>query len=365
MSADGQGVSLAVMVRRLNNVLINVLLIGGLLIGIMPARTPAHAQQDSCLSYGTIVRGHISAATTEETWRFNGHTGDLVLIDMRAIDSGLDVALTLLGPEGIQLAADDDGGPGFNARIGPFTLPANGDYTILAGQYSGEGDYTLDLRNLRTIPTLAPRKPLVGSVNMDDPNDAFVLALPVDSAGETLWQLNLSTTSTADYAGPMLMLYDAAGLINSTESQPSAYVLDPIIPLPDAQYIVIVSWNTGSSAADYEIVLRPSTLDLLIEGASQSGTLDTMTTSQTHYFRAEAGQIVRIVVRTRDDIAPALDIRSLDYSTYLYFSEGDHTRELQVTLNIPLTTVYSITVRDGSFAGNQGEYVLDFELIRE
>jgi serine protease Do len=68
---------------------------------------------------------------------------------MSAVDGGIDPYLQLLGPDGSDLATDDDSGEGRNARL-VAVLTQNGDYTILATALGGgSGAYTLSLREPR------------------------------------------------------------------------------------------------------------------------------------------------------------------------------------------------------------------------
>ncbi|MCS6960139.1 MAG: trypsin-like peptidase domain-containing protein [Pseudanabaenaceae cyanobacterium SKYGB_i_bin29] len=63
---------------------------------------------------------------------FVGKAGKTVVIEMSSRD--LDAYLVLLDPRGEQLAEDDDGGTGADARI-TYTLPMDGVYTLYASSY--------------------------------------------------------------------------------------------------------------------------------------------------------------------------------------------------------------------------------------
>jgi hypothetical protein len=337
------------------------ILVAVLVLSVTGVSAHAPAQQGTSLRYNDVVRGQITDSNDEQRWVFSGQAGDLIVIDMRATGPGLDSSLSLMGPDGSLITSDDDGGPGFNSRIGPLELPADGAYTILTGRYNGQGDYILELRYLPTIPTLAPEKSLVGTVNAEQPNNFFLLDLTTPSDHDTLWRITVEDDDF--YSDPVITVYGPDGLIATSEAEIDGGSIDPIVPLVGESYVVIVSWNADSAGGPYEITLRESARDLLIDGAAQTGTLDSATTSQAHYFRGTEGQMIRVSVRTRDDIAPALEIRSVDYSAYLFFNEGDSAREMRVTLRLPITAVYAIYVRDGSFEGNSGTYTLDFEVI--
>jgi hypothetical protein len=98
----------------------------------------------------TLAYGSSSEVTLTDQGRgqllFSGTAGDVVSI---ATDAGqntsLDTRLTLFGPDGTKLAEDDDSGPGVNALIDHFTLPASGTFTIQVDAVSGSGVATVTL----------------------------------------------------------------------------------------------------------------------------------------------------------------------------------------------------------------------------
>lgn len=79
-----------------------------------------------------------------DAYTFEGKAGQQIVIEMTS--SEIDAYLILLSPDGQDVAQDDDGGGGSNARL-ITALPADGTYTILANSYqAGEtGRYNLRL----------------------------------------------------------------------------------------------------------------------------------------------------------------------------------------------------------------------------
>ncbi|QYO62818.1 trypsin-like peptidase domain-containing protein [Leptolyngbya sp. 7M] len=65
-------------------------------------------------------------------YTFEGKAGQQVVIEMTS--SELDAYLILLAPDGRDVAQDDDGGGGSDARL-VTSLPADGTYTVLANTY--------------------------------------------------------------------------------------------------------------------------------------------------------------------------------------------------------------------------------------
>jgi hypothetical protein len=321
------------------------------------ATAAAPPRQGPDLAYDQVVQGHISADAPEQQWNFAGRADDLIMIDMRAGSSSLDSYLTLLGPDGSTLMTDDDGGAGYNSRIGPYLLPSTGQYTIVASNYNGEGDYRLELRNLSAIPVMVPFKPVIGVLSSEHLNDYFMV---VGGEDTRLWRLEARDDNPN--SDPSLAFYGANGLIANTELQENG-AIDPLTQVPGETYIIVVSLNPNGAGGPYELALRESDAQLLADGVAQSGSLSYDTYSQSHYFRADADQTIRITVTAQGEIAPTLQVSSADYTTFLFSSDSQTTRELSITLTIPVATVYVAEVRDGSLAGNTGSYTILLEDI--
>jgi hypothetical protein len=315
------------------------------------------AAQTSRIEYNETVQSSIAENANEERWEFRGHAGDLILIDMRADGSNLDGYLTLLDPFGSPLVSDDDGGEGLNARLGPYRLPGDGIYTILAGRYSGAGSYLLELKNLDTIPMISPGKPLTGVLDSGHTTDYFLLP---PSAADTLWRLSISDDQAN--TDPYLTLYGPSGLLISTEYDGGSSI-DPVVTLPGQTYMVVVSWNSGSSGGPYRLDLNPSDVGLLNNRVPQTGALSYDVTHQRHYFRGEAGQTIRLTVSVDGDISLSLNVASQDNLITLFSNTGDAARALTVTLNITQSGVYAVEVWDSSYGGGSGSYTISLDTV--
>jgi hypothetical protein len=332
-------------------------LILGFWLGVQSASAAPSLQTATSLEYGEVGRGQLSETVSEESWTFSGQAGDLIMIDLRAIDmNNLDTHLTLLDAGGNTLITDDDSGERLNSRIGPLRLPSTGDYTIIAARYSGSGEYTLQVINVLTVPMLKNGKPLVGRVNPAQPTNFFTLE-SVPDIQDILWRLEVRDDDA--YTDPVLTVYDSTGMVASTEYTETGS-LDPLVPGSGETYAVVVSWNPSSVGGQYELALVNSEITLLEPGIPQTGTLDYSTFRQSHYFRGTAGQTVRLTVTvTRGDIVPMLYVTS---STDLLFSnEGIALRELSIVLDLPVDTVYVVDVADSALTADSGDYTILLE----
>lgn len=89
--------------------------------------------------------GHIYRAP------FAGTAGQTISAEARTIPIGtssVDTLLVLLDANGKPLIANDDGGEEFNSAIANFTLPEDGEYTLVIG-HAGAGDWGLVEVNLK------------------------------------------------------------------------------------------------------------------------------------------------------------------------------------------------------------------------
>ncbi|MBD1870134.1 PPC domain-containing protein [Cyanobacteria bacterium FACHB-471] len=100
------------------------LLSGTLLLPAYPARAQALLEQE----------GTLRSSEGEHT--FSGEAGQSVMITVTSPD--FDTTLTLLDPNGAEIAYNDDYARGLNSTI-VYTLPTSGTYKVVARSLSGTG----------------------------------------------------------------------------------------------------------------------------------------------------------------------------------------------------------------------------------
>ncbi|MEB3210138.1 MAG: trypsin-like peptidase domain-containing protein [Leptolyngbyaceae bacterium] len=116
------------------------------IVAITPNNSPLRGTLDSSSNVLESDNSYFDVYT------FNVQQGQNITIDM--MSSELDAYLILLDPNGQDIAQDDDGGNGTNARL-VVTAPVSGEYTVLANSYAvGEvGDYQLQVSAGTTTAT--------------------------------------------------------------------------------------------------------------------------------------------------------------------------------------------------------------------
>lgn len=118
----------------------------------------AEKDDNRLMTSGKTYSGKILPNSDIDGYFFEGTAGQRATLQMNAKGGTLDSFLYLYGPDGSQLASDDDSGEGLNARIGDFILPEAGLYHVIAKSLGGSSGGAYKLRLDLTKPNLALNK---------------------------------------------------------------------------------------------------------------------------------------------------------------------------------------------------------------
>lgn len=118
----------------------------------------AEKDDNRLLTSGKDFSGKILPNSDIDGYFFEGIEGQRATLQMNKNGGTLDSYLYLYGPDGSQLAADDDSGEGLNARIADFTLPEAGLYHVIAKSLGGGSGGAYKLRLNLNAPNLALNK---------------------------------------------------------------------------------------------------------------------------------------------------------------------------------------------------------------
>ncbi len=91
------------------------------------------------LGVGAPSAGSVGSGGTE-IWSFGGRAGQTVLVSVRSQE--FDTSMQIVGPDGLEVASDDNGGDGTDSLVS-FRLPLAGTYTIWVLGNEGSGRYTV------------------------------------------------------------------------------------------------------------------------------------------------------------------------------------------------------------------------------
>lgn len=214
----------------------------GMLTAVNRRSLPIQAAR-MALTENIAMQGLMTETSTEHTWTFAGTAGDEITLSAVELSRAgvLDVGLRLLGPDGSEVAANDDQlgldlyGV-LDAQIAKLVLPQTGAYTAIVTRVEGSGVYGIGLTALRPLPE------------------------PVDDVIRT--EGTLSDAIPAHY----WLLDGRAGDILTITMQTADTALDPLLRLygPDAE---LVAWNDDAADPDMGTTAQIVLVELPADGA--------------------------------------------------------------------------------------------------
>lgn len=285
------------------------------------------------LEYGETVEDELTTETPALEFTFTGAEGDSVVITL--ISDDFDTYLTLLDADGNEVAYDDDSAGSLDSRIGPFTLPADGDYTIVAQSYAyrngsgaGTGDFSLTLDTFET-EMIEYGETVEGTLTTTAPDAFFSFTA---SEGDTV----LIRQSSDDFDS-YLTLTDPDGyqLITNDDGGGNLNSLIGPYTLPqDGTYLITASSLSGSSAGDFVLSLERAELQTLEYGDTVTVEFDRNSTVAYFTFEANANDVIDVEVD--GDIDTNLTLND-PYNYRLAFDEdggrGNNPELVGVVLN--------------------------------
>ncbi|NWG18642.1 MAG: PPC domain-containing protein [Chloroflexi bacterium] len=369
-----------------------MLWIFGLLLMMLIA-LPTAAQTETPIAFGETVGGTLTVQAPSAVYRFEGRADDTVTITLESDE--FDAFLTLLGPDGAELARDDDGAGGQNAGITAFVLPADGAYSILVDSYNriSTGSYRLTLSGDSVAPSPAPDATLTPAATPQP-----VTALPIqagDSVSGTLTREAAAAytfsglagelftiTLTSDDFDAFLTLQDAAGNVLTTDDDRAGNFNARIeaFALPaDGDYTIIVGSYRSDSAGEFTLTLEraavqdgptptPTAAPMTDEpaglrldmGATAAGSLAAGSPTARYTFNGRAGQVVTItLVSTAFDAY--LSLENADGMTLAADDDGAGGSDARIAaFTLPADGLYTIVV--GSYTNMEsGDFTLTLE----
>lgn len=170
---------------------------------------------------GTPITGSIDFAGDHDWYEVQLDAGALYIFEMRGSETSggtlADPYVWLRDSAGVELASDDEGGQGHDARL-EYRVTQTGTYYIDAGAWEDHtGSFTLDIgryvnevgATVATASSSDMSTPITGTVDYAGDHDWYALQL---DAG-TLYRFHMRGTDTGGgtLANPYLWLHDATG----------------------------------------------------------------------------------------------------------------------------------------------------------
>lgn len=311
--------------------------------------TAARVAQEGAIAPGETITGELGLLAQRANYTFNGRAGDVITVDLRS--EAFDSYLRLFTSDGEQLAQDDDGGGGLNARISRFVLPSDGEYVIVVDGFRGftgerrlQGVYTVSLEIEGQGPVIAQATPqpstptpvpaIAGAVGEIDYGETTVGEL-TEQAQTGAFRFNgtagdrVTIALNSDAFDPKLRLVgpDGTVLAEDDDSGPDLNALISEFTLPrDGEYVIEIDGFRGASGdrvllGEFSLSLTaggtvataptqtpestpvPQAGGAIIAGQTLTGEFTESVQSAVYEFTGRAGDTVTIDLRS-DEIDP-------------------------------------------------------------
>lgn len=308
------------------------------------------------LEFGEEVEGEFTEDVQSVAHSFEGEENQLVTITMVSPD--FDTYLILNDPDGNQVAVDDDSGPGdLNSRIGPITLPADGEYTVIANSYGNyydtvtepiEGEYTLSLAEVES-QRIEYTQEVKGEIE-DETVPVYYLfrGQAGDVVNLTVSSEDLDTSVTLSAGGSFLTSTDS-----SVSSDGVARISGFTLP-STGDYIVAVSSLYGDETGEFTLSIGKLEVTDIDFGDTAEISFGEETTIGYFRFEGVAGDVVTIEVEGDGNFDTTLTLNGPDNYQVAYADDTNNLDPAIQNLILTQTGSYTILVEPYS-VGDEGD----------
>lgn len=272
----------------------------------------SNATVTDTLAYGDRVESSIDNEFYEELFGFTAQAGDTITVTMTALDSDLDPFLILLGPDGEEIARNDDYSEFTrDAQLASITLNASGDYIIVATRFQFEnggtsGSYQLSLEAVQAGSTESA--PTLVTETISDETFAWIYTYDAE-AGE---YVSLELRNTSGDLDPLLLVLDPEGqeIARNDDADASTRTarIENLQLVQAGEYMIIASrfgQEMGDSTGEFELEVLPTTgtqTNAIISqpityGEAMQASFFSPNDQAIYTFKAQEGDIVTIELR--------------------------------------------------------------------
>lgn len=273
-----------------------------------PAGGTVVAQTGGAISIGDSVSGTLGGGIPSTSYTFAGEAGQVVTIVLTSED--FDTYLRLQDPSGFEVAYDDDSAGNLDSRIGPYTLAANGTYTILAESFGGSssGGYTLSLSTAE-VDIIEYTQTIDGAFSEGSLSALYTFS---GQAGDVI-TISMNSDDFDSYLTLSQSGQSGVSLITDDDSGGDLNSLIGPYTLPSTgSYIITASSLGGTSVGDYTLRLNRVELETIEIGDSIEASMGENTSSLFYSFQGEAGQVISIEVDSNGTLDTTLVVRGPD-----------------------------------------------------
>jgi hypothetical protein len=257
------------------------------------AQTAGEPADGGVIEIGETVNGELTSSDPAVSYTFTGEEGTSVVITLLSED--FDCYLTLLDEDGAELSYDDDSAGNLDSRIGPFSLPADGEYTIVAQSYnyrngsgSASGDFTLSLDTFE-VEVIEYGETVNGALTSDTLSAVYSFT---GAEGDSVI-IRLSSDAFDSYlslSGP-----DGFELITNDDSGGNLNSLIGPYTLPQTgDYTISAQSLSGSATGNYTLSLESAEISEIAYGDTVTVDFDDSHTVAYFTFQGNAGDVVNV-----------------------------------------------------------------------
>jgi hypothetical protein len=365
-------------------------ILGLILLGLLGslALSPATYAQEATLpiAYGDTLEGQLSTEQYRVLYVFSGREGDILRLQMQALEGDLDPYLLLLDLSGTVIAFGDDWGASNAVLLEAVKLPRTGEYFIVATRFghqqgSTTGRYQVTLEQVgSTTPSGAQLRygdSIIGQVNGQAPQAIYFFE---GQRGEVI---SLQMQRTSGNLDPWIDLANSQGqILMSGDDDPTANgtlnagILNFTLPASDFYIIVATRYGRDAGVTDGSFLLKlesipleqrglaPANAILLDYGAVISNRVDSSIPQRFYYFEGQRGDVVKLeMLRESGNLSPVLMLLDSNLRELARVG-GTQAGQNQARLSafvLPQNGLYYIMASRAEFAQGQSEG--DFELF--
>jgi hypothetical protein len=318
----------------------------------------------------------------QDRWTLDARAGQRLRAELRSSD--FDAYLVLLGPDGRQIAADDDGAGNNDASLG-WRAAAAGRYTLLASSYRDEpqaGAYRLtvmeeagDFADPGVAATIAGGETRQGRLETGDLVGTRGLEDRWTFQGRAGQLVRLDVTSQVFDAYTVLRFGTTPVDSNDDGGEGNNSRLMAILPQTGAYTVVVSAFSGGASGGRYDVSLGFSQppagagrVERLQPGRAASGRLELGDRPRSGggyqdlwEFDGRQGQAVVVEMRSAEFDA-FLELRDPDNALVAENDDGGEGTDALITATLPRAGRYRVVARSYGEREASGFYELSLAL---
>jgi hypothetical protein len=303
------------------------------------------------LSYGD-TRFSLRSNVEDPTWQFNGRRGDVISIAVNSY--AFDPRMTLQGPDGATISADDDGGSNLNAFMVTM-LPVDGLYSVVIDSFGGDtGLYFIALDSVSANEILTYGQSIESELDLS--GQLFLFEGQLDDL------VFMSVSSTA--FDPILSVQDSNGLPLAIDDDSgdgnNAQLLMPIYS--NGLYIIAIQPfaidQSGTFTVSIDRVSLSDPTHLSSGDVINAGLTDVAAAYWT--FDGQAGLPIDIAL-TSYGFDTILELTSPADNIIATDRNRGTSNTAHILTILPADGQYTLLVRSLSLTGTLGAYTVSFD----